>query len=89
MPSLNDHIAQQNLEQEIDKILKMPKGRLAVDFAPGCLVEVTFSIEQVVEAATLVLNNNTKVEKRLYSQAGVIVEAGKLGWGSGDVYLTF
>jgi len=50
----------------------------------GFWVEVSFSTEDVVEAAEMLIEN--KDTKKLFSQAGVISRAGKYGWGLGDVY---
>jgi hypothetical protein len=72
--------------KNVDEALTLPAGRLGMYFTGGMLMETSFSLENVVEAAQVVLENNPKAS--LYSQAGVIVEAGKHGWGLGNVYKT-
>lgn len=63
--------------------LELPEGRLAM----GNIV-VSFSPENVVEAAELVVEKGG-ADKPFVSQAGIIAYAGnKLGWGVGEGYAT-
>ena len=70
-----------NLENPT-QVLDLPEGSLIMNI--GFWVEVSFSTEDVVEAAEMLIEN--KDTKKLFSQAGVISRAGKYGWGLGDVY---
>jgi soluble P-type ATPase len=83
------------------KKLKVPRGTKtimiiktvndALSLKEGGLVlsifQVSFSTENVVECAKLIIENNDKTE--FYTQAGVIAHAGNnYGWGTGEGYRT-
>jgi hypothetical protein len=72
------------LQGKIDEVLALPQGRLVRN--KGFAVEVSLLEGEVISAIHLIDEKETL--KTYATQAEVIVHAGALGWGSGDVYFT-